>query len=49
MELELDLNEEDVEFANRGQLQDCFSRHSRIEKLVDSFRSGMPLKRCRWR
>ena len=45
MELELDFSEEDVEFANRGQLQELLSAAiSRIEKLVDSFRSGNAIK-----
>ncbi len=45
MELELDFSEEELEFANRSQLQNLLdSATARIGKLVDSFRSGNAIK-----
>ncbi len=45
LELELDFSEEDVEFANRSQLQNLLSSAiSRIEKLAASFREGNAIR-----
>lgn len=46
LELELDFSEEDVEFANRGQLESLLDDAiSRIEKLRDSFRQGNAIRK----
>ena len=45
IELELDFAEEDVEFANRGQLRSLIQQiHSVIAKLIRSFEQGNVLK-----
>ncbi len=45
MELELDFSEEDVEFANRDELQQTMSELTReIEQLRESFRLGNAIK-----
>ncbi len=45
IELELDFAEEDVEFANRGQLKQLLSNlSSHITHLIDSFRLGNVIK-----
>ncbi|MFR9617345.1 MAG: tRNA uridine-5-carboxymethylaminomethyl(34) synthesis GTPase MnmE [Rikenellaceae bacterium] len=46
LELELDFSEEDVEFANRGELQELVSRLiTEIERLRESFMLGNAIKR----
>ncbi len=46
LELELDFSEEDVEFANRGELQELVSRLiAEIERLRESFMLGNAIKR----
>lgn len=46
IELELDFGEEDVEFANRDQLQELIWKiQSTLNKLIDSFAVGNVLKR----
>ncbi len=46
VELELDFSEEDVEFADRGQLKDLASRiEKRIAELTRSFQMGNALKK----
>jgi len=45
IELELDFGEEDVEFADRGELRELVDRiRSRIGALMDSFRLGNAIK-----
>jgi tRNA modification GTPase len=45
IELELDFSEEDVEFANRKQLEDLVNEmHKEISSLVDSFSIGNVIK-----
>ncbi|MBQ6958019.1 MAG: tRNA uridine-5-carboxymethylaminomethyl(34) synthesis GTPase MnmE [Bacteroidales bacterium] len=45
MELELDFSEEEVEFADRQQLQDLVEKtRSHIQKLIGSFRLGNAIK-----
>ena len=45
MELELDFSEEDVEFADRAQLQNLLdSAMSKIEKLIASFSAGNAIR-----
>lgn len=45
VELELDFGEEDVEFADRGQLYELVRQtHRAVSKLLDSFRLGNVLK-----
>ena len=45
LELELDFSEEDVEFADRNQLQTiCIELTARVEKLVSSFKLGNAIK-----
>lgn len=45
IELELDFSEEDVEFADRTQLQNLINLlHQSVSRLVDSFRVGNVLK-----
>ena len=45
IELELDFSEEDVEFANRKQLNDLLSKlHKAVSGLAESFRLGNVLK-----
>ena len=45
MELELDFSEEDVEFADRSQLQSLLAEtQGHIKKLTDSFRLGNAIK-----
>ena len=45
IELELDFAEEDVEFANRDQLQDLISRITKVlKRLIDSFAVGNVIK-----
>ncbi|MCR5445211.1 MAG: tRNA uridine-5-carboxymethylaminomethyl(34) synthesis GTPase MnmE [Bacteroidales bacterium] len=45
LELELDFSQEDVEFADRGQLhQNLSSLSSQVTRLVDSFATGNALK-----
>lgn len=45
MELELDFSEEDVEFADRSQLQRLLDdTQSHIQELIDSFRLGNAIK-----
>lgn len=46
MELELDFSQEDVEFADRHQLQSLVAETiTLVERLLDSFRAGNALKR----
>ncbi len=45
LELELDFSEEDVEFADRGQLRETMERiRAEIDRLHDSFRLGNAIK-----
>ena len=45
MELELDFSEEEVEFADRGQLRELVEKVlTHCEKLIDSFRLGNAIK-----
>lgn len=45
LELELDFSEEEVEFANRAQLQNLLDSCTlHVEKLVESFRTGNAIK-----
>ena len=45
LELELDFSEEDVEFANRAQLERLLDKATaHVEKLVDSFRTGNAIR-----
>ena len=46
LELELDFSEEDVEFADRGQLKELLGEVlNTVERLIDSFRLGNVLKK----
>jgi tRNA modification GTPase len=46
VELELDFVEEDVEFANRGELRDLVSHiHERISRLAGSFKLGNAIRK----
>ncbi|NTU97081.1 MAG: tRNA uridine-5-carboxymethylaminomethyl(34) synthesis GTPase MnmE [Chlorobiaceae bacterium] len=45
LELELDFSEEDVEFQNRGELdEELASLHEELQRLIDSYRNGRLLK-----
>lgn len=45
LELELDFSEEDVEFANRAQLERLLDKATaHVEKLVESFRTGNAIR-----
>lgn len=45
IELELDFSEEDVEFANRDELQNLAHEiHSKVERLIESFSVGNAVK-----
>ena len=45
LELELDFNDQDVEFANRGQLSELMDKaEEHIKELADSFQTGNAIK-----